>query len=331
MRDAAIEWLHRLRSIEWKGNKKLTVFIVCVVLASAFWLLNALTKNYEITVPVPIAYSNLPADRVILNQLPKQLFFTLEGDGFSLIGVNEDDDFDTINADLEQVEWYTGEAEKQNGVLNTQIVRDELIRSVGSNIKVLDISRDSITIATDLLESKRVRVELAWNRNVPVGYTFKTNPRLLVDSIELFGPNSLLTSTTAVKTEPLEVRPKEGEQNVELSLALTSDKLRTEVPTIPCLYELEPLTEMSLDVPLTIRNLPDSIDLKLYPQKITVNGSVGLSRYETTTKSDLEAYVDAREIEKRPIRINVYVNARDNAVQIKSVNPERVEYIIRKK
>ena len=55
-----------------RPDKRVIIYLVCVGIATVFWLLNMLGKNYTADLDLPVRYGNLPENQVLINKLPPE-------------------------------------------------------------------------------------------------------------------------------------------------------------------------------------------------------------------------------------------------------------------
>ena len=58
-------------------SKDLLIFLFFLLITAFLWLLEALRKNYETVIQIPISYVNLPNDYIITNELPQKTRITI--------------------------------------------------------------------------------------------------------------------------------------------------------------------------------------------------------------------------------------------------------------
>lgn len=330
MKRTAAQLLIYLRNFRFKSNRKFSVFLICVFIASGFWLLNALTKTYEISLAVPIAYQRLPQDRVILNRLPREIIFSLEGDGFNLLGVEDEEDFDTLKVDLSRIKWQE-QRDKQSGVLNTQFIKDQLATELSGQIRVTDISIDSFTVVTDVLLHKKVNVYPLVVADLGEEFVLKSPLHWEPKAVELYGPKSFIEVIDSVATDKIELKKEDGVQTYNVPIMRQHPSMYSKPGSIQIKAEVESISETTIKVPITTKNTDGENDLKVYPSVVEVTCALGLSKFETLNPGDFKVYVDYNDVKDRPARLNVYAESLSKGIVVRSVKPERVEYIIRKR
>jgi hypothetical protein len=68
-----------------RNNQRLIIFIICLILATILWFLNALSKNYTTQIAYPVRYIELPKNKFIINEPPSNLQLRVNAHGFTLL------------------------------------------------------------------------------------------------------------------------------------------------------------------------------------------------------------------------------------------------------
>ena len=65
-------------------SRRVSVYLICLLFAGLFWVLHSLSKEYTITIRVPVSYSYLPEQKLIAVDLPDSVDATVIGSGFTI-------------------------------------------------------------------------------------------------------------------------------------------------------------------------------------------------------------------------------------------------------
>ena len=143
------------------------------------------------------------------------------------------------------------------------------------------------------------------------------------------GPQRLLDSLQYWLSEPLVL--KDVRTNVDQALSLTppnTDVLRLQEPSIQVTIPVEAFTEKSLMIPVQILHAPDS--LQLFPRKVDVRltCTVGLSQFETLTKSGFTIVADLKDIPVRAEKntVPLLLTQQPNYVRNVKFSPNSMEF-----
>ena len=98
--------------------------------------------------------------------------------------------------------------------------------------------------------------------------------------------------------------------------------------TIPA----EQFTEAEITVPVKILNLPDSIDVKIFPDVVTVRGLVAVNDYKKFEDIPFEVILDlGKKSLKTPERIPLEIHNIPPFITSLRIIPPDVDFLIEKK
>ena len=103
-------------------------------------------------------------------------------------------------------------------------------------------------------------------------------------------------------------------------------------PEVLFFVPVEKFTEGSVEIPVRAANVRNDLLLRTFPDKVKVRFLVPLSKYSLVKPGLFEAIVNAAEIgDGGTSRLQVTVMVAPAYVRDVAVEPERVEFILRKK
>ena len=68
-----------------RKNKRVAIFLICLIISTVLWFLNALGKNYNAIISYPVKFINPPENRFLSGKPPLALQLSVEGKGFLLL------------------------------------------------------------------------------------------------------------------------------------------------------------------------------------------------------------------------------------------------------
>ena len=150
------------------------------------------------------------------------------------------------------------------------------------------------------------------------------------DYVDISGPASILDTLKAVYTEPISLKNLSKDVTKTVSFEeiygtqINENDAKVKV-------EVERFTESKKTVPLVVKNLPDSLLIRLFPHAIDVTFDVGLSRYEVVSDTSFSFYVDYNQIKNNPASLKILIERSPRHIKDLVFTPETVEYLIEKK
>lgn len=313
-------------------NKRLLIFSSFLVLSIVLWFLTALSKNYNATISYPVRYIKLPEDRVLVNEMPDKLLLSVNAQGYTLLRYKLKSRLLPIIFDVKSFRLSNIPGKDANTVyILTSIAKNKIQKQLSSDIEVLDISPDSLIFRFASEVERLVPVRAEFDISYAKQYMQVGTVVVIPDSIKVNGPATVIDTMNEIHTN------REVFRNVDKTLEFTSqvihgeqlkyshDKVRVRIP-------VEKFTEANFNIPLTYENLPDSLDLKLFPDEIKLTCRVGLSYYDQLSEHSFTAMVDYRETgQNLGNKLQVELTKIPGFVRSVSYHPKSVEYIIERK
>jgi hypothetical protein len=183
-----------------------------------------------------------------------------------------------------------------------------------------------VFVLSDIVK-KLVKVKPVADLQLQQQYMIKGGIKTSPDSLKVKGPANVLDTLQYLPTETIEL--KSVNQTVEETVYLEIPKglivARKKVKvTIP----VEQFTEANLNIPVRVKNLPDTVELKTFPEMVAVSFMVGLSDYNKIDKDMFEAVVDYEAVQPGTDRLEVKIEEAPGFIKSLNYFPNSVEYIL---
>jgi YbbR domain-containing protein len=315
---------------ELKLNRKLGIYIVCLLLACLLWLLITLSEKYDTDVVFPVTYSGIPKSKVVANRLPSTITVTVYAGGFNLLwykikGANE---AITLEIPASKLREYNG---KHYTLTNSRL--EKISAQLGDKIKVLHISPDTIYVDFSEKLKRKLRVKpdltLTLEKQHGLSDSIKTDPEF----VNVSGPKEIIEKLQFALTEKVTLKDVSDKKVMDVGFSgyENSEAITFSPETVKLIVPVEKYTEGSVEIPVTVRNLPKGSRLKVIPEKIKVTYLVGLSKYDKVNASDFTVGINYKNLPKgKGNKIKVEVMGAPSFVNSVKVEPVSVEYIIQK-
>ncbi|MCF8226652.1 MAG: hypothetical protein K9J30_12310 [Bacteroidales bacterium] len=313
------------RNLVWK--RKLLVFSFFLAISIVIWLLNALSKNYSTEIKYPITYSRFPARKILVNELPNHLNLTVNAHGYALLSYKLINRPVPINFAVSSYTMNMLNRDTTRFYLLTNYAREEVGRQLPSELQLMEIAPDSLIFQFANLTKKTVKVEPDLDYSIKKDFIIKRSVQIKPESVLVSGPDIFLDTLTAIGTKKLNLGELEKNYAGVLKL-IDYPKLKYTTSDIECEIEIEKLTEIQLQVPVHIANLPDSIRMQTFPHFIRVSGKIGLSNYERIVPEAFWIEVDYNEVLEKKSRLQVEIKSAPEELISISYYPQSVEYLL---
>lgn len=315
-----------LRLDKLKDDRRIIIFIVCVLIATTLWFLDALSKDYSTTLSYNVKYVNPPKNLFLANNPPSKIDLRVQAHGFTLLRHKLAFAFSPILLDLTAFSQDMDSLE-----YNVRVTGERLIQGIGNQvskeISINDAAPDNFLLAFDSLETKYVPVRPDVTLNFKPQFNLNGPVVIKPDSVEIAGPAGLIDTISVLTTVP--VTYNELETTIEQAINILYPDRTSAYPNKVVLHvPVEKYTEKKISLPLQVMNMPPDAQVKLFPSQVTVYFMVGMSNYESVSAADFTAIVDFQQIADKRETLEVILESKPQFIEMTKVTPASVEYLI---
>ena len=318
--------IDKVRSLSRTRFRKtnFNAFLFFLLLAIVIWIFSQFSKVYNEVIEIPVKYVNAPPDKFITEENPKKLMLQMEATGFKisyfslfpptlLIDVSKADLRDeemvyVIDEHREEIQSQLGITFDQSQFVN----REVRIRFQQRKEKVIPVH-------------SQVQVEFA------VGYAAREELKIDPDSITVSGPDNILDTLNQLHTVELDL--KDVKRDLQGTVAIdTSDLSKVTLYQKQVKYSLgvEKFTEGSVEIPVDLINVPEGLNVVIFPKQILLFYQVNLENYSSILPSDFRVVCDFKELEPgQDFLIPEIVKKPENVTNLR-LNEKKIQFIIKK-
>lgn len=326
-------WLQKLKE---KGvfriDRDAFIFSFFLLLSFVFWYLKSLEKDVDYAIKYPVKYENLPEGKVLAEDLPSRLELYLKGPGYSVLKIKLSGNHAPVMLDVSTINYRRVPGSR---TLSYYIITSGLIPELKNQLRVeceiTSVKPDTLFFSFDKIITKHVRVVPDVDVITERQYLVKGNIIVKPDTISISGPKRILDTVSTIKTRYKKL--KGVNETITRSFALAASKEykisdKKVVLTIP----VEQFTEAEIHVPVIILNSPDSINIKIFPDAVTVKCLVAVSDYKKIEEIRFEVVLDLSKVDLNSSE-KIPVGFRNIPPFVSSVRvtPSKVDFLIEKK
>ncbi len=303
---------------------RLNVFLVFLVSAFVILIFTKLSKAYTNTVAFNLEYQNVPQEKVILKDTSRSFEITLKTHGFKWLNYYFSKPTFTVDFSKDVVD-------KNNAFIFTKTLSQINDRKQFQNhIEILGIKPDTLIFHYDTNLVKKVPVIADVTLNFEPGYNSYTGVKMQPDSITIIGPQDKVSRIDALKTEVVTYNAIKSniEQDIQLVLPEQEDNLKFSNKRILIRANVEKFTEGSVNIPITVTNLPKGMAIKYFPKTVKVSYYTSLANFKTIKAKDFKIECNYKKVTKgQPFLIPELVKIPEYAKRVK-VHQQHIEFII---
>lgn len=314
------------RKLPW--NPRVSIFLACVALAGAFWLMHALSKQYTTRVVLPVEFTNLPAGRLMPGNLPDSISADVRASGFALLVLLWADENESVKLDLSRARSVGG----GEYAIATNSSQHALGSRMGNSIKVVKLFPDTIVLGFEGKLEKKVPVYVRATLNCAPMYKLGDSIVVTPRYVTISGPEALLAKISFIETATKEFN--DVSENILEDIDLVMPEGITQVSVQPSVVKISAVvgkyTEGRFTIPLNTINVPGNLDLKTFPDKVDVIFQVPVENYSVIKPEMFRAVADYRKVQKGSQSLEVEIVKQPASIRNLKIEPNRVDFIIRK-
>jgi hypothetical protein len=329
-----ITFLDRLpvfyKTFREKYQQRLLLFLFFILLSFIFWFIRALNEVYQSDITYPIKYTKFPADKILTGKLPTQLKLRVEASGMNILARKLHLNVKALKFNVES--FSLQKSGNNSFYILTKQVKEFIMEDL-ENIKILSISPDTLYFNFTNVVTRRIKVkpsikntENLLAKQYALNGSISTDP----DSIIATGPFSVLDTLKFVTTMPIELNYLKDSvmkmYNLEKINQLEFNKKRIKV-----IIPVDKFTETSVSCEIETKHVPDTLELKTFPNTARITYRVTLSNYDRVRPELLKPYVDYLDIDKTiGSKLQVWLTDTPTYIYGIKIVPGSVEYLIEK-
>jgi hypothetical protein len=270
-------------------NPKIKSFLFFLLLATLFWFLTKFSKDSETSLTTSLDYINVPDTVIVTNDNVKKITFDVSGNGFQLLSHK------LRNTSLKiDVNAYYKEADSVI-ILPVQELQKIILKQLGlSDIK--NISETELVLNLDKNASKKIPISLHSQISYKEGFFQQGRIVIKPDSVRISGPSEEIDTITTITTRLLKKKDiTDGfTETIEL-IKPQNKKVLLDPQSVSITIEAEEFSQMKMQIPVEVINLPEETELKLFPESIEITFDVSIKDFGKLAVDDFKIICDFSE------------------------------------
>lgn len=312
-----------------RNNQKMIIFIICLIIATILWFLNALSKNYITSISYPVKYVNLPENKFIINEPPRNLDLKVNAHGFTLLRYKMKLALTPVVLNISEILMDNKSAGNATYSIPASSFSDMITNQVSSEIRIMDIRPRNILLVFDSLESRMIPVKPRAEIHFRSRYDFSGPVEVSPEMVRVSGPRALMGSIDTIYTVHKVFRNVDETIDQEIALEIPA-KTNADPKRVKIFCPVDEYTENSFSVPIRIKSLPEGVKLRLFPQEAVVSFRIGLRQFAGTSQDAFHIFVDYQDILNGSALLPVHTRDTLPGVKNLKISPLHVEYLIEK-
>ena len=259
-------------------KQKVKLFLIFVTISFLFWGITKFSKNYSALVFFNVKYENTP-DLMIIKSNYKTIEGYINSSGFQLLLYR-------LMPKTLKVDISIANFDNSKGVIDLIPQRRALDDQIIGNF--LSFENDQLFFNYYTFKTKKIKVKANTEFNYMSGFGGINDFKITPDSVVVSGPKATLEKLEFLNTQLIEKDNISKDINL-LALIENNDSLLKISPNkVFISRSVKQYTEQEFEVYIKVVNLPDSIEIKLFPEKVKLTSSLPIQFIEKVEDKDFE-------------------------------------------
>ena len=312
------------RRVNKNQQRKIGIFVRCVVISFVAWVLIAVSNKYVYTIKAEMEYVNIPEKRAFHPLQSDMVNVRVRMSGWNVLLSRLRPDTADIQVDLSELSSKNFVVfSNQIGFINRQFPVDRQVVSVGPDTLYFDFSKQ-----TQRKVPIRVPLNIDFKKQYDIIGATKTNP----DYVTITGPLEDVANIEYLETDTVH-----GTQ-VHTDIRTVSNinkRQRANITIYPNFAEVVipvgEITEKIIEVPIRVENADKYSSVRALPSKVIVTTLVSLKDFSKWSARDFEAVVDIGNWEENKVKsLPIVLTKVPDYVKVVKIEPQNVDFFVRK-
>ena len=306
------------------NGKKYIYIILFFFVSSTFWILTKLSEDYNSKLRLEIIIINLPNDYIIKKQNVNSTEVLIKASGFELF----------YNKLFQNKLILDLEEEK---IIDNKLVIDfdknkfKLKESLNSNTNIGDFYPNQIIIELEEVLEKSVPIVLGNELKIKSGYGLRNPIILFPDSIKVSGPLNEISKISSVSAFINTNINIENDYTADYEI-VKNKNFTYEFLTGNAVFNIDRYSEKTIKIPIKVRGIPDSLELKLYPDKVDVSFQSSVKKLKNINKDDFIISVTFDSKKKLFSKeLDISIDSFPSSLKNLKISHKKVEFLIKNK
>lgn len=318
-----------LKTLLPPNSKQWKVFLACLGISTILWGLLRFSEGREDELQIVLEFNGLPKDKVLVSEIPETMPVKIYAQGFDLITrslsfnrpkvvINFSDMILIEKGDLMHYVWLPK--------LNSKAIT----KAIGAKLRSSIYPIDSVKISFSEITEKILPTGLSIATKSDNLHIIKT-PLLQPAFVKVRGAKSVLNRMDTIFTQETLTEQLQTDLDADFALQLPKGVLSLSTDSVRVFIGVETVMGYQYEIPIKIKNVPDSLEVRLFPNEVKVLFNCGSGYFSTLTPRQFTARVDYNDIKMGHNNLTVQLTEFPFKIKSPKLEPANVEYILKTK
>jgi len=303
-------------------RKKVTVFLLFLVLALLFSILTKLSEDYTKTITFKIKPIHIPEDKLIIQDSSHLLKVDLRTYGFKLLRYYFKKP--TVNINIENLD-----KDDKHYLWTEKKAFSEIVAQFDPNVIIENINPDTLIFRYDTNSVKSVPIVLNKEIDFSLGFNVVGAYSIEPDSIRIIGPGVLIDTINSIATNRITLSDVNSDISSTIALdLLTNKQIRFSHDKVKFEAKVDKFTEGTVEVPVIVKNIPDNIKINIFPKTVPVVFYSSLSDFKAISNNNFIVECDYNTMELNRTYLVPKLIQKPEQIKNAKLSVNKIEFII---
>jgi len=308
-----------------RSNKHF-VFVICILIASFFWLLIKLSDDYSEVYNFKVGYENAPTEKMFTGVIDTNIKITIKAQGFQMLKLVLTEDLTTLNINLNNYQIIHSKGNIY--YINTGELKVTLAELTGVPTKQIDISSQRLEFKLENLFEKTVNIVNNVTFNFTPQYNHYNDIIIQPNRISIFGPKNSIDTIESVFTENKIINDISSNINETIKIINPDiEHLQLSVKQVNIKANVEKFTESSIEMAIDLSSL--NYNIKAFPNTVKVFFTVAQKDFSIVRQAMFNVKPNIKNIDiLKAKKLQLEVVKQPELVSGIRIQPSEIEFLI---
>ncbi len=308
----------------WIKRGPLKTFLFFLGFSAVIWLFVQFSKQYSEAIELPLQYVNVPQDKIIDPKSPAFLDLRVKEYGINIA---------RLKLFPPELLIDVSDATEKNGILLYDLEQQKaaVLSQINLDYEDATFMQSSLEIPFEQRAVKTVKIVPQIELGFAVGYSALEEVKLAPDTVRVSGPESILDTLEQVYTETLKVNniSKDLRDKVRLNKK-NLEKVTFFQDEVTYSVRTDKFTEGKVEIPVEVENVPEGMNLVIFPKEVTVFYQVSLNDFDKVAPEDFEVLVNFENASESDGYLIAQVVQKPTFVNNVRLSEKRIQFVIKR-
>ena len=299
-------------------------FLFFLGFSTVVWIFVQFSKEYTEAVELPISYINVPKDKILSPENPSKLDLRVKENGLHIA-------FNRLFPKVLYLDVSDSKMENGKLIYNLEEQKSALLSQLNLAYDKAEFLKQTLNISYQQREVKKVPIRSNVELDFAVGYSALDDVEFQPDSIMVSGPKGILDTLSEVQTSVLRLE----NINNDISGTVNLDTAKLERLTfyqtkIDYTLRTDKFTEGKVQVSIDLVNVPEGMNVVIFPKEVTVIYQVSLKKFNSVKKEDFRVMADFKNAVNSDGYLLVQITEQPPQVNNVRLNEKKIQFVIKR-